>query len=116
MGRNFDHFMENDYWKSIYDNAPSEELREYYRIMFECYSFDTDENDIDGKEAADERLMEIILTRQDAEYILAHAGSPMAKRQYSKIITWLFDEEESDAVSASMFKGEIRNPEYREEK
>ena len=35
MGKGFDTFMENPYWRKIYDEAPSEYLKEYYRIMFD---------------------------------------------------------------------------------
>ena len=108
----FDYFMENPYWKSIYGNAPSNECKEYYRIMFEYFSFDTDEEAKAGIEGAEERLMVLMLTRKDAEYIRDHAGSNIAKHKYNATIQWLFDDEKAEAVSASMFKGEIRNPNY----
>ena len=41
-----------------------------------------------------------------------HAGSPWAKHHYRVIITVLLEGEKADTVSASMFKGEIRNPDY----
>ena len=31
----FDVFMSNPSWKAIYDNAPTELLKEYYRLKFE---------------------------------------------------------------------------------
>lgn len=108
----FDYFMENPYWKSVYENAPSDECREYYKIMFEYFSFETDEEDEAGIKDADERLMELMLTREDAEYIEDHAGGSIARHQYGITIRWLFDDEKADTASASMFKGEIRNPDY----
>ena len=108
----FDYFMEKPYWKSLYENAPSKECREYYRIMFESFSFNTDEKDEEGIKGADERLKELMLTREDAEYIMDHAGGSIARHQYGITIRWLFDDEKADTVSASMFKGEIRNPDY----
>ena len=108
----FDCFMENPYWKSVYENAPSNECREYYRIMFEYFSLDSDEEDEEGIKIADKKLMELMLTREDAKYISDHAGSSIAHHQYGITIRWLFDDEKSDTVSASMFKGEIRNPDY----
>jgi hypothetical protein len=108
----FDYFMENPYWKSVYENAPSDECREYYKIMFEYFSFETDEEDVAGIKGADERLMELMLTREDAEYIEDHAGGSIARHQYGITIRWLFDDEKADTASASMFKGEIRNPDY----
>ena len=113
MKKRFDLFMENPYWKGIYDNAPSVECKEYYGIMFEYFSFETDEDDEDGISSACERLMEIMLSRRDAEYIRDHAGSGRAKYNYGEVIRWLFDDEKADTVSASMFRGEIRNPYYQ---
>ena len=107
-----DCFMKNAYWKYVYEEAPSDECREYYRIMFEFFSFETNEEDTEGIRRADERLMELMLSRKDAEYIKERAGSPLAKHHYREIITELFEGENADTVSASMFKGEIRNPDY----
>ena len=112
MGRVFDLFMENPYWKCVYEKAPSEECKEYYKIMFEYFSFETDEDDVEGIRSANDRLMELMLSREDAEYIKDCTDNPLAKHHYREIITWLFDGEEADTVSASMFKGEIRNPCY----
>ena len=108
----FDIFMENPYWKCVYEKAPSDECKEYYRIMFEYFSFETDEDDKEGIRNANERLMDLMLSREDAEYITDRAGNPLAKHHYKETITWLFDGERADTVSASMFKGEIRNPGY----
>ena len=104
--------MENPYWKCVYEKAPSDECREYYRIMFEYFSFETDEDGVDGIRDANERLMELMLSREDAEYIMDRTDNSLAKHHYRETITWLFDGEEADTVSASMFKGEIRNPGY----
>ena len=35
----FDAFMDNPYWKRIYEEAPSDELRAYYKIMFNTSTF-----------------------------------------------------------------------------
>ena len=106
----FDYFMENPYWKTLYEKAPSDECREYYRIMFEYFSFETDEEDEEGIKDANERLKELMLTREDAEYIKERTENPMAKHHYREIIGWLYVREKADTVSASLFKGEIRNP------
>ncbi|MCR4723738.1 MAG: hypothetical protein K5629_08215 [Eubacteriales bacterium] len=108
----FDLFMENPYWKSVYEKAPSNECKEYYRIMFEYFSFETDEEDEEGIRNANNRLMELMLSREDAEYIRERTENPLAKHHYREIITWLFDGEKADTISASMFKCEIRNPGY----
>ena len=108
----FDFFMKNPYWECVYEKAPSYECKEYYRIMFEYFSFATDERDKKGIWKANEKLKGLMLSREDAEYIYEHAGSPLAKHHYREVISWLFDGEKADSVSASMFKGEIRNPGY----
>ena len=112
MKKTLELFMKNPYWKGIYDNAPSEEVKEYYRIMFEFFSFESDEND-PGIEAAEERLMDLMLTRQDAEYVRDHSGMGIARGSYNKWIEKLFDEEKAEAISASFFRGELRNPYYQ---
>ena len=114
--KNFDLFMKNPYWKRIYENAPSDECKGYYRIMFEYFSFETDEEDRAGIKNADpdDQLMNLMLSKEDAEYIEEWAETKLAKHQYRDVITWLFDGEKAAAVSASMFKGEIRNPHYAE--
>ena len=112
MGKGFDTFMENPFWRCIYEKAPSDECREYYRLMFEYFSYETDEDDKEGIRRANERLMELMLTREDAEYIKERAGNPLARHHYREVISWLFDGEKADTVSASMFKGEIRNAGY----
>jgi hypothetical protein len=112
MGKIFEQFMDNPFWKNIYEKAPSEECKEYYQIMFEYFSFDSDEEDSQGVKAANERLKEIMLSRKDADYIKECTESIVAKQRYDKVIKWLFDGKGADTVSASMFKGEIPNPDY----
>lgn len=106
----FDSFMEKPYWRCVYEKAPSDECKEYYRIIFEYFSYETDKKDEEGIRSAGDRLNKLMLTREDAEYIRARAGDPLAKHHYREIITWLFDGEGADTVPASMFKGEIRSP------
>ena len=112
MGVGFDTCMKNSFWKGIYDNAPSDEVKEYYRIMFDTCSFAAEEEQ--DETAAEERLKELMLTREDAEYILRKAGTVQAKVWFGKVITELFDVCEADTVSASFFRGEILNPWYRQ--
>ena len=39
MGKGFDTFMENPYWRKVYEDAPGEKLREYYKIRFDASGF-----------------------------------------------------------------------------
>ncbi len=77
MGVGFDTCMKNSFWKGIYDNAPSDEAKEYYRILFDTCSFAAEEEQDEA--AAEERLKELMLTREDAEYILRKAGTVQGK-------------------------------------
>ena len=56
MGKGFDTFMENPYWKKVYEGAPSKELKEYYRIRFDTSPFVMGEKYRD--ESAESRLKE----------------------------------------------------------
>ena len=110
MGKGFDTFMENPYWRKIYEEAPSENLKEYYRIRFEISPFIMGEDYID-KEA--ETLLENLpLSRSDIQYIRKHAGSGMARHYYDGAIEKLSGEYEGYAFQASRFQVEIWNPWY----
>ena len=108
MGKGFDTFMDNPYWKRIYDEAPSDELREYYRIMFDHSSFVNGATPLD--EAALKRLDEIILLKEDIEYLKLYAGIAQAEGYYQKALDHLADKDDGVGFRASVFRGEIRNP------
>lgn len=54
MGKGFDTFMENEYWKGVYDSSPSEDLKEYYRIMFDESPFLKESDGEDIEQEAEE--------------------------------------------------------------
>ena len=112
MGKGFDIFMDNPYWRRIYENAPSEELKEYYKIRFDISPFVYGENYHD--DAALARLEEILLSKSDIEYIQRFAGSGMARHFYEKFISKLTGEYEGWCFKASIFQAEIWNPWYQE--
>lgn len=50
MGKGFDTFMDNPYWKRIYDEVPTDRLKDYYRIRYDASDFVNDEPvDVDEK-------------------------------------------------------------------
>ena len=110
MGKGFDTFMENPYWKGIYENAPSTYLQEYYRIMFDTSPFVTGEKDMD--EASANRLRDIMLDKADIEYLLENAGIVQAKMHYAKCLDVLREHGDCDYIAASSFRADLRNPWY----
>ena len=112
MGKGFDTFMANPYWRRIYAEAPSERLKEYYRLRYEISPFVMGEDYRD--ETAEQRLQELLLTKSDIEYIRQFAGSGIAKHYYEKFIQKLTGEHEGRSFPAVAFQVEIWNPWYEE--
>ena len=110
MGKGTDLFMQNPYWKEIYDNAPSEELKKYYRISFDFFSFS--EVDKEQQKHAKGELEKIFLSKEDVKYLMSAAGSNIAKMYYHNALKVLSAENGKTGVPASMLIGEIRNPYY----
>ena len=110
MGKGFDVFMENPYWRKVYEEAPNERLRDYYRIRFDMSTF------VMGPEYRDEeaerKLKELILYKSDIQYIKRFAGSGIAWHYYQRAIQKLEGEAEGCGLPASAFCGEIWNPWY----
>ena len=109
MGVGFETFMNNPYWRDIYENAPSDNLKEHYRLMFDHNSF-VSEGEM--SEGIKEALRNLSLSLEDIVYLLEHAGVNVAKVYYSNIIKRLEQEPEGTCVAAITCCGEIRNPWY----
>ncbi len=109
VGKGFDLFMENPYWKRIFDNAPSEELKEYYRLMFDYRSFESGPT---LPAEIEKQFRELWLTRDELKYLLENAGMAQAKIQYSRCIKAIDDDPDATCVSAIACIGERRNPYY----
>lgn len=111
MGRGFDTFMENPYWRGIYEEAPGENLKEYYRIMFDISPFIMGSSFLD--EETEARLEDLWILQEELEYLLHHASMVQAKMFYRKCISTLKEADvEGLCVSANCLRGEIRNPWY----
>ena len=111
MGKGFDEFVKNPYWKKIYENAPSKELKEYYKIRFDMSPFVVGEEFKD--DAAEKRLKKILLNKEDIQYIRDNAGSGQAKHYYDGAIKKLSGEYEGYSLPAEAFQVEVWNPWYR---
>ena len=110
MGRGFDTFMKNPYWKKIYEDAPSNKLREYYKIRYDASGFINGEAiDVNGQ------LEGILLSKEEIQYIQKHAGSGQARHFYQKFIDRLSGEYEGYCFPAAAFQVEEWNPWYRPE-
>ena len=107
MGKGFDTFMLNPYWKKIYDEAPSERLKEYYRIRYDASGFENEEP-VD----VDEELKQIPLSREEIQYIQKFAGSGQARKYYQRFIDKLSGEYEGYCFPAAAFQVELWNPYY----
>ena len=111
MGKGFDTFMENPYWRRVYEEAPGEYLKEYYRIMFDNSPFVMGSSYRDEK--AEEQLDDLWISKDELEYLLKHAGMAQAKIFYKKCIDTLKAAGKEDLyVSAKCLRVEIRNPWY----
>ena len=113
MGKGFDIFMENPYWRKIYEEAPGEDLKEYYRIMFDTSPFVVNSRFRD--EEAETRLKELWISKEELVYLRDHAGIARARDIYQKCIDTLNEaDEEGLCVSASCLNCELRNPWFKE--
>ena len=110
MGKGFDTFMENPYWRKVYEEAPGEKLKEYYRIRFDLSECVTGEEVRDGE--AERRLEKLPLSKRDIEYLREHAGSGMARAYYQRYIDRLSGEYEGWCFPAAAFQAEEWNPWY----
>ncbi len=110
----FDIFMSNPYWKRIYEEASSDELRAYYKIMFNTSAFLRKEKaNIELERSA---LRSIPLSEADVIYLRDHAGSGILRDFYSKILAKLDGRENRETlrILAIVFCGEERNPWFQE--
>ncbi len=88
MGAGFDLFMINPYWRQLYENAPSEALRQHYRHSFE-YSglmrLGMDEEEAD-KQTLKEWGEAQKLSREDLRYLLDNTTNQMEKAFIRRLI------------------------------
>lgn len=84
MGKGFDTFMQNPYYKEQYDNAPSEALKRYFELTWDRSKWVMGE-DYDGEKEAEE-LRKLNLMKSDVEYLAQFAVGGPQKAAYKK---WL---------------------------
>ena len=93
MGRGFQKFMANPYWRKLYEEAPSDELREHLRRTFE-YT-------ITGRHSLSDGPLH--LTSRDWRYLYDHAEGG-AQRAFLKKAIANAEREEAEQRE----KGEIK--------
>lgn len=82
MGKGFDLFMRNPYWRKIYEEAPTERLKEYWRLTFE----------VDGSNFRNPRRrrqldkVDAVLTVEELRYLLEVSGNGHERRILRKRI------------------------------
>lgn len=84
MGKGFDTFMKNPYYREQYENAPSEEIKRYYQLTWDRSPFVVGSDYNSEKEDAELRKMK--LTKSDVEYLAKFAVGGPQKAAYKK---WL---------------------------
>lgn len=84
MGKGFDLFIKNPYWKRYYEDAPSLALKEYIRLGFENSPFVTNKRTNDYVE--ERNRIASRFTNEDWQYLIDHTTSGLAKSEYSKHI------------------------------
>ena len=76
--------MENPYYREQYENAPSDELKKYYRLTWDKNPFVMGADYDSAKE--DEELRRLKLNRSDVEYLSKFAVGGSERMFYRK---WL---------------------------
>ena len=84
MGKGFDAFMKNPYWRNQYERAPSERLKRYYELVFDSSPFVMGANY--KSEKVDAELRKLRLEKSDVEYLASFAVGGAEKAAYKK---WL---------------------------
>lgn len=81
MKATMDVYMRNEYWKEVYENAPSDQCREYFRLGFYS-SLNPRPDDADAAmNAVYDRL-----TIKDWQYLRKiHTGTPFVKTCHDRI-------------------------------
>lgn len=85
MGKGFEIFMKNDYWKEQYKNAPTDNLKEYYEMVFETSPFVVGDN-VDVKLVKRAKELCKMFGKEEVEYLAKYAVGGQEKVFYRK---WL---------------------------
>ena len=86
MGKGFDLFMQNPYYREQYENAPSKELKRYLELEWDSSLFVVGEGYDTSKE--DEEMRNLKLKKSDVEYLAKYAVGGAEKAFFKK---WLMD-------------------------
>ena len=85
MGKGFDVFMKNPYWKKQYEEAPTKRVKEYLRCVFETSPFVAGRNpDVKLQKKAKELCASF--EKKEVEYLAKYAVGGAEKLHYKK---WL---------------------------
>ena len=97
MGKGFNTFMRNPYYRKMYEEAPTERLRKSFQVEWDNNPFITGKDpNMDNSEGTGEKL-----TKEEVEYLARFAVGGAEKAFYKK---WLatFDTE------LSLFRNDVR--------
>ncbi len=102
MTTGFDVFMSNPYWRQVYENAPSDRLKENYKRSFEYHGLDRlnlsfgEKMRIRKELEKQDREDPIILTKEDWQYLFDNTTNQMERAFIRKIISRLDKKMSSD--------------------
>lgn len=90
MGKGFDTFMQNPYYREQYEGAPTESLKKYFKQSWDRNPFIVGE-DYDDTDS-DQEIDESQFTKEEVEYLAKYAVGGQQKAFFKK---WLasFDHE-----------------------
>lgn len=84
MGKGFDVFMKNPYYREKYENAPTKKLKRYLELTWDSNPFVMGEDYDSSKE--DEELRKLKLEKSEVEYLAKFAVGGAEKAMFKK---WL---------------------------
>ena len=90
----FDEFMKNPYWRKIYEES-SNELKEYYRIKFNCNGKKFDDKRLDEMEKIKDRF-----SKSDWEQLIAQSTG-RAKYECTRMMNERFNEDGTPKIKKS---------------
>lgn len=85
MGKGFDEFMKNPYWKGFYENAPTDLLKSYLRLKFDNNYFVVDIDSYKKEEYLKQlNELEAKFSNVEWQYLYDNAEGGMEKSYYNK--------------------------------
>lgn len=82
MGKGFEEFMKNPFYREQYEKAPTKNLRRYYELSWDSSPFVMGDDYDASKENAE--LKKITFTKEEVEYLAKYAVGGQQKAFFKK--------------------------------